>query len=61
MITSYLILVLLAVKIIALGAIVFVVLNLLCKFFTKKNLVDIVISHSELRDDYDYDYEEDEF
>ena len=60
MITSYLILVLLAVKIIALGAIVFVGLNLICRFFTKKNLVDIVIEHSELRDDYDYE-EEDEF
>jgi hypothetical protein len=60
MITSYLVLVLLAVKIIALGAIVFVGLNLISRFFTKKNLVDIVMEHSELRDDYDYE-EEDEF
>jgi len=60
MLSSYLVLVLLAIKIIALGAIVFIVLNLLCNLIAKKNLVDIVIEHSELRDDYDYE-EEDEF
>ena len=60
MLSSYLVLVGLFLKFLALGGIAFIVLNLVCKLFTKKNLIDIAIAHSELNENA-YDYEEDEF